>query len=97
MLKKKQIFCIGILWEVFVSYLTNKVQFDKIDDTISTVQNVNSGVLRGSLSEALLFILYVNVLTATKPMLTVKSMMTTRQFSIYSKDFMTLQLHWESC
>ena len=60
-MKKIQLFGMGgSLLKPVASYLTNTIQFVKIDDSISTLQKITSGVLQGSLLGPLLFLLDVS-------------------------------------
>ena len=50
----------GILWEWFLSYLTNRHQFVGINGTKSNLREVEYGVLQGFLVGPGLFSIYVN-------------------------------------
>ena len=53
----------GIVLDWFVSYLANRSQHVKIDDTSSALLNVSCGVPQGSILGPLLFIIYTNDIT----------------------------------
>ena len=61
LIKKHQHYGVrGIVANWFVSYLANRAQCVKIDDTSSALLNVSCGVPQGSILGQLLFIIYVN-------------------------------------
>ena len=52
-----------IVLDWFVSYLANRSQYVKIDDTSSELLNASCGVPQGSILSPLLFIIYIDDIT----------------------------------
>ena len=50
----------GKVLDVFVSYLTNRTQYVKIGDTLSSVEIVKAGIPQGTIVAPLIFLIYVN-------------------------------------
>ncbi len=50
----------GNLWRWFEAYLTNRLQYTKVNNCDSSLKPVLSGVPQGSILDPILFILYLN-------------------------------------
>ena len=50
----------GLTLKLFQSYLTNRTQICKVDQTMSNTRTVKCGILQGSNLSTLLFLLYIN-------------------------------------
>ena len=59
----------GIVWSWIKSYLSNRQQYVSIDDVNSPISHINCGVPQGSILGPLLFLIYVNDIINSSPIL----------------------------
>ena len=59
----------GIVWSWIKSYLSNRQQYVSIDDVNSPISHINCGVPQGSILGPLLFLIYVNDIVNSSPIL----------------------------
>ena len=59
----------GIVWSWIKSYLSNRQQYVSIDDVNSPISHINCGVPQGSILGPLLFLIYVNDIGNSSPIL----------------------------
>jgi len=87
----------GIVYEWFRSYLTNRVQYTKVNSFVSNTTAITCGVPQGSVLGPVLFLIYMNDIYKAIPDVTVKLFADDTNVFLFDKNRQSLCLRATEC